>query len=134
MFFFFLCFSFRIFFKASRNIDGARAEKVLEKCLITLNKNTVPGDDKPFVPSGVRIGTPALTSRGFTEQDFSRVAEFIDRGIAIAVEINKEPGASWKLVTFEQALKSKQWPQIGKLRDDVAAFATKFHMPGQSKQ
>ncbi len=104
---------------------------MLEKCLITLNKNTVPGDDKPFVPSGVRIGTPALTSRGFKEREFEQVADFLTRGIDIAVTINREPGAASKVVTFADALNAKQWPEIAKLRDEVASFATKYHMPGQ---
>lgn len=117
--------------RASRGVDGARVEKVLEKCLITLNKNTVPGDDKPLVPSGVRIGTPALTSRGLKEQDFTRVAEFVARGVEIAALINKEKGADAKLVTFVEALTSKPWPQIAALRAEVAQFAQKFHMPGQ---
>jgi glycine hydroxymethyltransferase len=117
--------------RASRGVDGARVEKVLEKCLITVNKNTVPGDDKPLVPSGVRIGTPALTSRGLKEGDFSQVAEFIARGVEIAALVNKEKGADAKLVTFVDALSSKEWPQIAALRTEVAQFAQRFHMPGQ---
>jgi glycine hydroxymethyltransferase len=117
--------------KKSRGIDGARVEKVLEKCLITVNKNTVPGDDKPFVPSGVRIGTPALTTRGFKEKDFAQVAQLLSRGVDIANAINKEPGAEAKVVTFAEALNAKQWPAITKLREEVSAFASKFHMPGQ---
>jgi glycine hydroxymethyltransferase len=112
-------------------VDGARVEKVLERCLITLNKNTVPGDDKPLVPSGVRIGTPALTSRGLVEKDFTQVANFIDRGIAVAALINKEKGADQKLVTFVEALTKKEWPEMHALRSDVSAFAQKFPMPGQ---
>ena len=54
---------------------------------ITLNKNTVPGDRNAFAPGGVRIGTPALTTRGFTEADFEKVAEFLHRAVQIAVEI-----------------------------------------------
>ena len=116
----------------SKDIDGARVEKVLEKAHITLNKNTVPGDLKPLVPSGVRIGTPALTSRGMVEADFVRVAEFLDRGVKIAQEINKEPGASAKVVNFTSALEQEgKWPQIQKLREDVNKFAGAFSMPGE---
>lgn len=46
---------------------------------ITLNKNSVPGDKSAVVPGGVRIGSPALTTRGFVERDFVRVADFLDR-------------------------------------------------------
>jgi glycine hydroxymethyltransferase len=73
-----------------KGIDGARVDSLLDKCNITLNKNSVPGDTKPMVPGGVRIGTPAMTTRGLVEKDFEKVAEFIDRGINIAIKINKE--------------------------------------------
>ena len=60
-------------------VDGARVQNVLDLVGITLNKNSVPGDKSAVVPGGVRIGTPALTTRGFTEKDFERVAELFDR-------------------------------------------------------
>ena len=60
-------------------IDGARVQGVLDLASITLNKNSVPGDTSAIVPGGIRIGTPALTTRGFQEADFVRVADFIDR-------------------------------------------------------
>ncbi len=53
--------------------------QVLDEAAITLNKNSVPGDKSAVVPGGVRIGSPALTTRGFVEDDFRRVADFIDR-------------------------------------------------------
>merc|ERR1712167_95743 len=65
-------------------IDGARVESVLELASIALNKNTVPGDKSAFIPGGIRVGTPALTSRGFEEAHFEEVAEFIHRGVGIA--------------------------------------------------
>ena len=48
---------------------------------IACNKNTCPGDKSALKPSGIRLGSPALTSRGLNEQDFLKVAEFIDRGM-----------------------------------------------------
>ena len=60
-------------------IDGARVQGVLDLASITLNKNSVPGDTSAIVPGGIRIGTPALTTRGFREADFVRVADFLDR-------------------------------------------------------
>ncbi len=62
-----------------KEIDGSRVERVLELAHIAANKNTVPGDKSAMVPSGLRVGTPALTSRGFIEEDFVQVAEYIDR-------------------------------------------------------
>ena len=58
-------------------VDGSRVERVLELAHIACNKNTVPGDVSAMVPGGLRIGTPALTSRGFLEKDFEAVADFI---------------------------------------------------------
>jgi hypothetical protein len=52
---------------------------VLDEVSITLNKNSVPGDKSAVVPGGIRIGTPALTTRGFKEGHFEQVADFIHR-------------------------------------------------------
>jgi len=83
--------------KASRGIDGARVERVLELACIASNKNTVPGDTSALTPSGIRMGAPALTSRGFKEDDFSKVAEFFDRAVKIANDLkNTEQGSKLK--------------------------------------
>nr|KAF6458789.1 serine hydroxymethyltransferase 1 [Rousettus aegyptiacus] len=63
----------------SKGTDGGRAEKVLEACSIACNKNTCPGDRSALRPSGLRLGTPALTSRGLLEKEFQKVAHFIHR-------------------------------------------------------
>ena len=60
-------------------VDGARAQSVLDLASVTVNKNSVPGDKSAIIPGGVRIGTPALTTRGFKEDDFVKVADFLDR-------------------------------------------------------
>ena len=63
-------------------ITGKVAEAALDKAGITANKNTIPFDpENPFVTSGLRIGTPAVTTRGMKEEDMAQVAEFIDRAI-----------------------------------------------------
>ena len=61
--------------------EGAMVEKVLEEVSIAVNKNTCPGDKSALRPSGLRLGTPALTSRGLTESDMEKVAEFIHKGV-----------------------------------------------------
>ena len=61
-------------------VEGARAEKVLEEISIAVNKNTCPGDKSALRPGGLRIGTPAITSRKMTEADIVKVAEFIHKG------------------------------------------------------
>ncbi len=64
----------------NKNISGKEAENALVKAEITVNKNMVPFDDKsPFVTSGIRIGTPAITTRGLVEEDMETIVAFIDR-------------------------------------------------------
>ena len=59
-------------------LTGKAVEKLLDEAHITANKNTIPNDPQsPFVTSGVRLGTPAATSRGLKEDDFDQVAEAI---------------------------------------------------------
>merc|ERR1711931_51103 len=83
---------------SNKGLDGNRAEKVLEACAIACNKNTCPGDKSALRPSGLRFGSPALTSRGLVEEDFKKVAEFIHRGIELTLEIQAslEPKATLK--------------------------------------
>jgi glycine hydroxymethyltransferase len=67
----------------NKDITGKEAENLLDSIGITLNKNTVPNETRsPFVTSGVRIGTPAVTTRGFKEDDMKVIAEIIDQAIA----------------------------------------------------
>jgi glycine hydroxymethyltransferase len=66
----------------NKNITGKDAEEALVKADITANKNMVPFDDKsPFITSGIRFGTPALTTRGVEEQEIAKVVDFIDEVI-----------------------------------------------------
>jgi len=66
----------------NKNITGKQAENALVKAHITVNKNMVPFDtESPFVTSGIRVGTPAITTRGLVEEDMEKVVEFIDRVI-----------------------------------------------------
>lgn len=87
-----------------RNVEttGARAEYILEEISIACNKNTVPGDKSALNPSGIRLGTPALTTRGLVESDMDKVVEFIDRGLKLSREIAKVSGP--KLVDFKKTL------------------------------
>ncbi|POS01678.1 glycine hydroxymethyltransferase [Flavobacterium croceum DSM 17960] len=66
----------------NKNITGKEAENALVKAEITVNKNMVPFDDKsPFITSGIRVGTPAITTRGLLEADMETIVDFIDRVI-----------------------------------------------------
>lgn len=64
----------------NKNITGKKAQETLDKAAITLNKNAVPFDDKsPFVTSGIRVGVPAITTRGMKENDMQTVVNFVDK-------------------------------------------------------
>jgi glycine hydroxymethyltransferase len=105
-------------------IDGARVERVCELSGLALNKNTVPGDKSALVPGGIRLGTPAITSRGFLEKDCEKVVEFVHRAIQIALKVKGETKA---LKDFKDLLNSNvNGFGIGELKKDVEDFASKF--------
>ena len=72
-----------------RGIDGARVERVLELVGVASNKNTVPGDISAMKPGGLRMGSPAMTTRGFQPEDFTRVADVVDRAVTISQKLDK---------------------------------------------
>ena len=114
--------------KSSKNVDGARVERILEMACIASNKNTIPGDKSALTPSGLRMGTPALTSRDFKEDDFAKVATFIDRAVMIASDLKNSPSGK-KLKDFrnhcaEAGLDAH--PDLRSLREEVMTFANGF--------
>lgn len=114
----------------SAGITGARAEKILEEITIACNKNTVPGDKSALNPSGIRLGTPALTTRGLKEEDIDKVVDFIHRGLQLSKEVVKVSGP--KLVDFKRVLleDSAFVQKVNELREEVQAFSRTFPMPG----
>lgn len=94
----------------NKNVIGADAEAALGKAGITVNKNTVPFDPRPpFSPSGIRLGTPALTTRGMKEAEMEQVADWIDAAITAR-------GDDAKLAQIHQ---------------DITAFTKSFPLPGE---
>lgn len=74
--------------KTSLGITGKQAENLLHKVNITCNKNTIPGDtEKPAYASGIRIGTPAITTRGMKEKEIKEIAELIHLGLTVKSEL-----------------------------------------------
>lgn len=68
--------------KSTTGLTGKEAESILESIYITSNKNTIPFDEeKPFITSGLRMGTPAMTTRGFMESEFEKVAQIISKAL-----------------------------------------------------
>ncbi|XP_028771890.1 serine hydroxymethyltransferase 7 isoform X2 [Neltuma alba] len=97
-------------------------EKVCEACHITLNKCAIYGS---ISPGGVRIGTPAMTSRGCLEDDFEIIADFLLKAAQITSNIQKEYGKSCK--DFLKGLQNNK--DIVELRNQVEAFASELPMP-----
>lgn len=73
-----------------KGVDGARVERVLELVGVASNKNTVPGDKSAMKPGGLRMGTPAMTTRGFQPEDFKRVADIVHRAVIITQNLDKD--------------------------------------------
>jgi glycine hydroxymethyltransferase len=112
-----------------QQLNGAKLELILERANIVLNKNTVPGDVSAMNPGGVRVGTPAMTTRGFSAADFDATAAFIDRGVKIALAIQEKAGSK-KMKAWRRELAAHDWPEIAALRADVTAYVQTFPSPG----
>lgn len=96
-----------------KDVPGKVAAKALDRAGIVVNYNTVPYDPrKPFDPSGVRIGTPSLTSRGLGTQHMAAVADWIDRGVTAAGTGDEDA--------------------LGDIRSEVAELMAAFPAPGLS--
>ncbi|KAI8582316.1 hypothetical protein K450DRAFT_228397 [Umbelopsis ramanniana AG] len=114
----------------SKGIDGARVERILELANIAANKNTVPGDKSALIPGGLRIGTPAMTSRGLKEDDFVKVADFIDRAVQIALDEKKKVSTT-KLIDFKKHIgNGENIPALQELKKDVITFSESFPTVG----
>jgi len=111
-------------------LTGSKVEKLCEKAEITVNKNTIVGDKSAVSPSGIRLGTPALTSRGLKEDDFKVVASLLDEAVRICLRAQEKSGKDLndflKFIGSDETVKA----DIATLRTKVRSFASKFPMPG----
>ncbi|HYF96818.1 MAG TPA: serine hydroxymethyltransferase [Patescibacteria group bacterium] len=97
--------------QSSFGIDGGVAEKALDKIGLTLNKNSIPNDiNPPFRPSGIRLGTPAITTRGLKEDDMTQIAEWMKQ----AIDARNDDKT------------------LNKLSNEVKEFAAGFPLPSDS--
>jgi len=95
----------------NKGVEGKPAAKALDRAGIELNFNTVPYDPrKPWAPSGIRLGTPALTTRGLTEEHMPAVASFIDRAVAAGAKDDEN--------------------SLDRIAGEVADLLSAFPMPG----
>lgn len=119
----------------SEKIEGWHAHVTLEEVHIYGNKQTIPFDPRPpFYPSGFRIGTPAVTTRGMKEKEMVKIAAFINEGVKIAQKLNlADIGSSDKekdqaaRKNFKEAVKKNQ--ALASLRKEVINFAKQFPVP-----
>ena len=122
-----------------KDIDGARVERVLELVGVAANKNTVPGDKSAMKPGGLRMGTPAMTTRGFQAGDFKRVADIVHRAVNITKMLDgkareasekggrKNPGS---VNAFREFVKNgKEIVEVVELRREVEDWTGTFGLP-----
>jgi glycine hydroxymethyltransferase len=94
----------------NKEVSGQDAETALHNAGITVNKNTVPFDPRPpFSPSGIRMGTPALTTRGLKEKEMDQVAEWIGAAIKNHDNVKK----------------------LARMREEIREFTKAFPLPGE---
>ncbi|CCK69299.1 glycine hydroxymethyltransferase SHM1 KNAG_0C01850 [Huiozyma naganishii CBS 8797] len=119
---------------SSSGIDGARLETILQQINIAANKNTIPSDKSAMFPSGLRVGTPAMTTRGFEEKDFAKVAEYIDKATKLAIKMKGQESEDIKsnverLQFFKTLCENDA--EIQKLGNDVYQWVGQFPVPGE---
>lgn len=111
-------------------VTGAKLEKLCDECCITLNKNSVFGDRSAISPGGVRVGAPALTTRGFVEKDFVAIANLLHKACLLAIDIQSKLVAPKNMLAdFKTALEGRS-AEVAALRSEVNDLATSFPMPG----
>jgi glycine hydroxymethyltransferase len=111
-------------------LDGARVEAVLEQVNIACNKNTTPADKSALTPTGIRIGAPAMTSRGMGEDDFKRIANYIDSCIKICKEVQAAlPKEANKLKDFKAKVAGGEIEKINSMKKEIAEWAGTFPLP-----
>lgn len=122
-----------------KGIDGARVERILELVGVAANKNTVPGDLSAMKPGGLRMGTPAMTTRGFQPEDFKRVADIVHRAVDITKSLDgkaketaqkngrKNPGS---VNAFREYVgEAHEIVEVIELRQEVENWVGTFSLP-----
>ena len=110
-----------------KGITGSKFEKIAELCNVSVNKNTIATDKSALSPSGVRLGTPAMTSRGFNEEDFKVVASIIHDISQISIKIQQSAESS-KMVDFVKAIPLHE-TDIRTIKHKVSDYCKKFPLP-----
>ncbi|EDO17483.1 hypothetical protein Kpol_1058p20 [Vanderwaltozyma polyspora DSM 70294] len=112
-----------------QGVDGARVEYVCEKINIALNKNSIPGDKSALVPGGIRVGAPAMSTRGMGEQDFKRIVDYIDKTVQFARNIQQSlPKDANKLKDFKAKVDESS-ADLASLKQDIYNWTAEFPLP-----
>jgi glycine hydroxymethyltransferase len=107
--------------------NGSKIQTICDACNITLNKNAVLGDRSALTPGGVRIGAPALTTRGLNQDGFVKVAEFLHQAVQIALKIQ---GSAAKITMKDFTEAVNKSAEVKDLKFAVQSFITQYPMPG----
>eukprot|EP01130_Rhizamoeba_saxonica_P007354 TRINITY_DN2972_c0_g1_i1.p1 TRINITY_DN2972_c0_g1~~TRINITY_DN2972_c0_g1_i1.p1 ORF type:complete len:468 (-),score=121.07 TRINITY_DN2972_c0_g1_i1:1284-2651(-) len=108
-------------------LTGSKFEYICDNIHITLNKNTILGQTNALSPKGVRIGTAALTSRNFGEEDIVKVGEFLHRAAQLSIALQDEMETK-KLVEFKRKVRASE--DVKALSEEIHQFSLTFPMPG----
>lgn len=123
----------------SEALSGAKLEKLLESINISVNKNAVVGDISAMRPSGIRLGTPAMTTRGLVETDIEYVGQMLHKGVELSVKLHELHGGPIKTKEFSDTLRNIEenrqpiglFHEVETLRHDVINFSRQFPLPGR---
>jgi len=115
-------------------LSGAKLEKLFEACDISVNKNSVVGDTSAVSPGGIRLGTPAMTTRGMLEDDMRSTAQLLHEVVQIGLAIQASEAAAGKtnkLKDFLEAMRSEPFEeQLRAVAERVQRYAETFPLPG----
>lgn len=114
-----------------KGTDGARVEYVCEKANITLNKNSIPHDSSKsaIVPGGIRIGAPSMTTRGMGVEDFTKIAEYVNKAVEFAVALQKSlPKEANKLKDFKNKV-DEGHVELEDMKKEIFDWAGSFPLP-----
>lgn len=107
----------------NKGVTGSKVEKICDLCSITINKNCVPGDKSALSPNGVRIGTPAMTTRGAGVEDFKKIVGLIDECVGIAQRVQAAAG-SRKMVDFVKTCENDEFEkELAGVRERVVSYS-----------
>jgi len=112
----------------NKKVSGAKFEKVAELCNMSVSKNTIYGDKSPMNPSGIRIGTPAMTTRNFKEKDIDFTANCINEITELIIKIQIENPLAIKLVDFMDKVQLYE-QDILLLKNKIKTYCKNFPLP-----